>query len=149
MKERCSVYDGSPPRMRGKRKSPSSRNCRTRITPAHAGKTENGGIQIEEGADHPRACGENIRFDYNALHDFGSPPRMRGKPSIFLSSSVKTRITPAHAGKTRRRFYTPRTISDYPRACGENVYRVDSLRGRVGSPPRMRGKLWTRRGVCG
>ena len=31
-----------------------------RITPAHAGKTENGALKYGERKDHPRACGENI-----------------------------------------------------------------------------------------
>ena len=140
MKERCSVYDGSPPRMRGKRKSPSSRNCRTRITPAHAGKTENGGIQIEEGADHPRACGENISRIRSSCGFCGSPPRMRGKLHLTQDELASRRITPAHAGKTPRMTCSFSSGTDHPRACGENKDTGRKRFKQSGSPPRMRGK---------
>ena len=62
----------------------------------------------------------------------GSPPRMRGKPYAINLCPDRARITPADAGKTRRR------------SKGEGVYR--------GSPPRMRGKRGGGSGglsVCG
>ena len=65
---------------------------------------------------------------------------MRGKHISAPCPACGTRITPAHAGKTRSFRYHPAGTPDHPRACGENVHRVDSLCRRVGSPPRMRGK---------
>ena len=111
-----------------------------RITPAHAGKTF--GITKITGleSDHPRACGENASNAINSAVGFGSPPRMRGKPSHLLFSSRSRRITPAHAGKTGGSVRSCLSISDHPRACGENFFikRLTFFPG--GSPPRMRGK---------
>ena len=50
------------------------------------------------------------------------------------------RITPAHAGKTRRKYINRGIRWDHPRACGENCYNVFIVQPRKGSPPRMRGK---------
>ena len=71
-----------------------------RITPAHAGKTRRGGSKEPRGADHPRACGENEVVLCSELCLIGSPPRMRGKQSRLRSRARRSRITPAHAGKT-------------------------------------------------
>ena len=111
-----------------------------RITPAHAGKTSERMPCVRQIADHPRACGENASNAINSAVGFGSPPRMRGKPSHLLFSSRSRRITPAHAGKTGGSVRSCLSISDHPRACGENFFikRLTFFPG--GSPPRMRGK---------
>ena len=51
---------GSPPRLRGKRRSQNWVLMRLRITPALAGKTILRLSSIIVHADHPRACGENV-----------------------------------------------------------------------------------------
>ena len=111
---------GSPPRMRGKRRSISCLVPPYRITPAHAGKTR----QVLRGKafreDHPRACGENLIMCEGLQERMGSPPRMRGKRAHAYDACGRLRITPAHAGKTK-----PEDI--------------EAERKR-GSPPRMRGK---------
>ena len=93
------------------------------------------------GQDHPRACGENLSPPVSVRDVVGSPPRMRGKQQVVKAANDNARITPAHAGKTYRvntqRFW----IEDHPRACGENPAFWLSIMSRVGSPPRMRGKL--------
>ena len=67
---------------------------------------------------------------------------MRGKQSAtFLCASVR-RITPADAGKTRLHAATAITSTDHPRGCGENVQQNFGMAGKLGSPPRMRGKLY-------
>ena len=66
---------------------------------------------------------------------------MRGKPARVAPPEQPAGITPAHAGKTRsggRAGVCPR---DHPRACGENWEAQSRCSRRVGSPPRMRGKL--------
>ena len=134
------AINGSPPRMRGKQVFYKESDLVGRITPAHAGKTF--GITKITGleSDHPRACGENASNAINSAVGFGSPPRMRGKPSHLLFSSRSRRITPAHAGKTGGSVRSCLSISDHPRACGENFFikRLTFFPG--GSPPRMRGK---------
>ena len=114
------INSGSPPRMRGKPRVPLVKNFFPRITPAHAGKTFHKGIFCQFLTDHPRACGENlVRVVIDNLQN-GSPPRMRGKLLNNQTTSTKTRITPAHAGKTCAPKRPLRPRPDHPRACGEN-----------------------------
>ena len=114
------ILHGSPPRMRGKLTTGSALSLIRRITPAHAGKTPCQVVARRPLTDHPRACGENRVNGLNRLRDDGSPPRMRGKPSIKALPSVLKRITPAHAGKTLCGSGNAGGLSDHPRACGEN-----------------------------
>ena len=91
---------GSPPRMRGKPVSVRHLTKQSRITPAHAGKTVILCLNFSVNSDHPRACGENFARALGVQDDYGSPPRMRGKPHPSLPRGSSPRITPAHAGKT-------------------------------------------------
>ena len=133
-------HRGSPPRMRGKLFSTLRLTCFPRITPAHAGKTGSGLSGRCGSADHPRACGENgaAREEHQDLR--GSPPRMRGKLLCSCLRLSAVRITPAHAGKTRKARQACHDYLDHPRACGENGARFLLARVPGGSPPRMRGK---------
>ena len=95
---------GSPPRMRGKRWKMIEYQSGERITPAHAGKTLLIHWQKEIDTDHPRACGENRRLSSTDQSMVGSPPRMRGKLPPPCCRRRIPRITPAHAGKTLRKW---------------------------------------------
>ena len=90
--------------------------------------------------DHPRVCGENSACMLRVFYDFGSPPRMRGKHMQNTLFLVKTRITPAYAGKTSFSLATSAFAADHPRVCGENAPLWFSGFPFLGSPPRMRGK---------
>ena len=91
-----------------------------RITPAHAGKTYIVYPSRSTSQDHPRACGENF-LSIRSIHlPSGSPPRMRGKLSLFSGIVRITGITPAHAGKTYVEEIVDLDSEDHPRACGEN-----------------------------
>ena len=70
----------------------------------------------------------------------GSPPRVRGRVPAGTGKAAKERITPARAGKSERREVPPRGGRDHPRACGEEHFAVPEALGRVGSPPRVRGR---------
>ena len=70
--------------MRGKHGDRPAPKCDARITPAHAGKTASCVIRPATGADHPRACGENLITIEYEFRKGGSPPRMRGKPKMSL-----------------------------------------------------------------
>ena len=101
---RLMVSRGSPPRMRGKHFHANAAPWADGITPADAGKTR---IQILRGGqhqDHPRGCGENWRLHQSGATRLGSPPRMRGKPSLHVYAHGFYWITPADAGKTVRGF---------------------------------------------
>ena len=70
---------------------------------------------------------------------------MRGKLLISAGTTGTGGITPAHAGKTNRRFDVIACVEDHPRACGENIKQIALNALALGSPPRMRGKLpWSR-----
>ena len=71
-----------------------------RITPACAGKTDKEGRSLTDAQDHPRMRGED---EFTGIIDKmgkGSPPHARGRPVIVQGMQVRTRITPACAGKT-------------------------------------------------
>ena len=65
---------------------------------------------------------------------------MRGKHDNGIQDWMRYRITPAHAGKTAKAFGYVRTVTDHPRACGENLDLKFCSGVMGGSPPRMRGK---------
>ena len=126
--------------MRGKLAEVSDLVFRSRITPAHAGKTFLSSDLHFSQADHPRACGENRVSMSLRRTSIGSPPRMRGKQILIPKMTMDGRITPAHAGKTRAGFHHHLHSPDHPRACGENLICADCQISGCGSPPRMRGK---------
>ena len=96
----------------------------TRITPAHAGKTHLCRLQNRCNKDHPRACGENILHSLYIFPNLGSLPRMRGKLLYIFIALSAFGITPAHAGKTTPLDFAYPCTLDHPRACGENLTRL-------------------------
>ena len=131
----------SPPRMRGKPLCVCCEAVRCGITPAHAGKTTSILPTPTAYRDHPRVCGENVDDVLAKGGQQGSPPRVRGKLYVRHPSFVVTGITPAYAGKTGAPVDTPSPPRDHPRVCGENCASAIASALRLGSPPRMRGKL--------
>ena len=131
---------GSPPRVRGKLFAPPETLRRFRITPACAGKTGCPGTAAPARQDHPRVCGENSRLRGVHTSRRGSPPRVRGKPSVVEWVIHKLRITPACAGKTEYMRTRVRFLKDHPRVCGENTCWGNRWHCTRGSPPRVRGK---------
>ena len=65
---------------------------------------------------------------------------MRGKLFAVTFACNASGITPADAGKTVFDDCVKLTFKDHPRGCGENRTDRKSAAGRLGSPPRMRGK---------
>ena len=57
------------------------------------------------------------------------------------------RITPADAGKTAKRELKAAQKADHPRGCGENALGKTRITVAMGSPPRMRGKLSSRKNI--
>ena len=115
---------GSPPQVRGKRRGNRSQKRRTGITPAGAGKTTKTDAKSLAGQDHPRRCGENSSPCSKRLQASGSPPQVRGKPSIASALRVRGRITPAGAGKTDTHRPDRAVKRDHPRRCGENTKKI-------------------------
>ena len=91
-------------------------------------------------SDHPRACGANSGQPQTGGDDFGSSPRMRGKPAARSRRVMRVRIIPAHAGQTSAAARAGWSRPDHPRACGANVLTLHLHHAASGSSPRMRGK---------
>ena len=92
-------YQGSPPHTRGKDNPNKTRVPSFRITPAHAGKSENYPVISGYIWDHPRTRGE--KFYFKPGHKF----------NLW--------ITPAHAGKSASVPGEQFSPSDHPRTRGE------------------------------
>ena len=110
------------------------------ITPAYAGKRRASQMSLRAERDHPRVCGEKAAVDLKSIFAQGSPPRMRGKAGPAAAPCPALRITPAYAGKRRRRQSTNCGRQDHPRVCGEKQKLNRMPTSAIGSPPRMRGK---------
>ena len=67
---------------------------------------------------------------------------MRGKAPIWYNRGVKTRITPAYAGKSIHICKMTKGKKDHPRLCGEKLRLSIMQVLKVGSPPPMRGKVY-------
>ena len=65
---------------------------------------------------------------------------MRGKARLWRPDWYDLRITPAYAGKRRRKSELPETLQDHPRLCGEKFAHLLLCYHNLGSPPPMRGK---------
>ena len=50
--------------------------------------------------------------------DVGSPPQVRVKAILVISSLIRFRITPAGAGKRCHKIELLRMVWDHPRRCG-------------------------------
>ena len=138
---KVTILSGSPPRVRGKLLLNVRLLSSKRITPACAGKTGGANDELGKCEDHPRVCGENLIALLCHCPRQGSPPRVRGKqPTINLTQLV-IRITPACAGKTLIKVMKEGAVKDHPRVCGENFLLILMTQRRLGSPPRVRGKL--------
>ena len=130
----------SPPRMRGKVIVRSRNAVQIGITPAYAGKSARILKRRTEKRDHPRVCGEKLKFGTNVTKNPGSPPRVRGKGIVHVFVPEKLGITPAYAGKSQRSRPGECSRRDHPRVCGEKLDRMLHHRRMTGSPPRVRGK---------
>ena len=131
---------GSPPQVRGKQRNCCSEQRNTGITPAGAGKTLFQFFIFYSNQDHPRRCGENAVSKTMRHLSIGSPPQVRGKPSVSPHLVLVYRITPAGAGKTQSSTVSFSSKKDHPRRCGENILIRNCSRILYGSPPQVRGK---------
>ena len=86
-------------------------------------------------------CGEKIDGPQVWYTPMGSPQRVRGKEKPVLPVSAQQGITPACAGKSRQRHLLRPDARDHPRVCGERSARPEKSASKVGSPPRVRGKV--------
>ena len=126
--------------MRGKVVAHCVRQNAVRITPAYAGKRNCGRQSRCSTSDHPRVCGEKELRQAIAVQHIGSPPHVRGKAGYWVKDAQGRGITPACAGKRKRKTGLRRQAKDHPRMCGEKRHTFVSIESGVGSPPHVRGK---------
>ena len=136
---------GSSPRMRGTRPLSFLTRRLAGIIPAHAGNTKIHRYSPVLQWDHPRACGEHMRWLLLKVPGQGSSPRMRGTRRRSRRVRGVVGIIPAHAGNTTLIVRLIQCMRDHPRACGEHVSSVVSMVCMEGSSPRMRGTPGLRR----
>ena len=131
---------GSSPLTRGKRRRFREWPGRTRLIPAHAGKTRQCPPWFPDRTAHPRSRGENEYVPTNGDVLEGSSPLTRGKLVVNAVITWWLRLIPAHAGKTWfvRIFAAIRRA--HPRSRGENLSVSGTPTGGVGSSPLTRGK---------
>ena len=135
---------GSSPRTRGTGAVHRPRISQRRFIPAHAGNRRSGSASGGAGSVHPRARGEQSRYQYATALRAGSSPRTRGTVALGLAGGRDDRFIPAHAGNSWARTPAMRSRSVHPRARGEQCP-LDCHTPRVpGSSPRTRGTGFAR-----
>ena len=120
---RLNSIQGLPPRVRGKDARSKSAHNSAGITPAYAGKRPASGLKAGLPRDHPRVCGEKRGLRASISAPTGSPPRVRGKALALDVRPHNIRITPAYAGKSRRRIQQPPAAWDHPAYAGKRCCR--------------------------
>ena len=133
---------GSSPRMRGTLRRGDRHVPLVGIIPAYAGNTQIPPKRTQRDWDHPRVCGEHLRFSTRALIGQGSSPRMRGTPTGRSMTPSATGIIPAYAGNTPMSWSMSSPCRDHPRVCGEHDCGAGIQSTAKGSSPRMRGTLY-------
>ena len=112
----------------------------SRNIPAYAGKTGGGPGFRWCPAEHPRVCGENLKWVVSGVMVSGTSPRMRGKHGLGRLGVYAYRNIPAYAGKTTVSSSRCATPQEHPRVCGENRLARAREDAAAGTSPRMRGK---------
>ena len=132
---------GSSPLTRGKPSSSVRHGCRTRLIPAHAGKTARGVAHSKSGGAHPRSRGENSKTVNRTAIARGSSPLTRGKQRGTGRVFIPAGLIPAHAGKTGSQRLHSSAGAAHPRSRGENLAEQGWDAPALGSSPLTRGKL--------
>ena len=132
---------GSSPRVRGTLFVLSFFILVFGIIPACAGNTTSRCKKMFLPRDHPRVCGEHMRYLFDPMNRQGSSPRVRGTPGFVDASLDVPGIIPACAGNTRSMAWTASRSRDHPRVCGEHTAHHTRTSDETGSSPRVRGTL--------
>ena len=111
---------GSSPLTRGKHMRPTPSQFKQGLIPAHAGKTPAKLASAIEGGAHPRSRGENAFHPAIGHTQTGSSPLTRGKQLLGEVVDRRSRLIPAHAGKTVMREFSIASVRAHPRSRGEN-----------------------------
>ena len=115
---------GSPPLARGRPLYTSTRPSNLRLTPACAGKTTTYLLGQNAIEAHPRLRGEDPISLPSVSSVVGSPPLARGRRYQNVIALVKSRLTPACAGKTLPLPNLSMSPQAHPRLRGEDPVAV-------------------------
>ena len=129
--------------MRGTAPGQIVKSSYTGITPACAGNRRCSALAPGLNRDHPRVCGEQSSRCTPRARPSGSPPRVRGTDSSITGINAANRITPACAGNRILLSYLHLIYQDHPRVCGEQTALSLDMRVEGGSPPRVRGTVFS------
>ena len=124
---RAGRVGGSPPCVRGRGPSSSSRRSRQRFTPVRTGKRFSFFPRLEAISVHPRAYGEEIGTTWSAWASRGSPPCVRGRGSHAGRLRQPSRFTPVRTGKSAPAEAMLAPIAVHPRAYGKETGKLLSV----------------------
>ena len=111
-----------------------------RSTPAGAGKTlEKRKIQANH-RKHPRWRGEDRKGKNGTADHRETPPLARGRPAVLKRSLIRSRNTPAGAGKTGHAALSVVHSEKHPRWRGEDFLQEKKTEILQETPPLARGR---------
>ena len=113
---------GSSPHVRGAPQSPTAFGNPHGIIPACAGSTFRPTMADARPRDHPRMCGEHIKYTLEGATSQGSSPHVRGAQNGESAKRRRHGIIPACAGSTYSGLFQTVTPRDHPRMCGEHCF---------------------------
>ena len=109
------------------------------IIPACAGNRPRKYMCVDPKWDHPRVCGEQVRYKSDDIQEEGSSPRVRGTVVAGTCIATLGGIIPACAGNSELRELQADRKRDHPRVCGEQMIASNLSGAKAGSSPRVRG----------
>ena len=133
-------WDGSSPRVWGKRFRPGRFRKPMRVIPTCVGKAIHCSRFSILETGHPHVCGESSRPIEPFRGEGGSSPRVWGKRVTIWFISFLLRVIPTCVGKAKpsSRFRCPDT--GHPHVCGESHLCPIAKKSACGSSPRVWGK---------
>ena len=131
---------GSSPLTRGKLHARGLQSARSRLIPAHVGKTSQFRPRRGWSGAHPRSRGENVNNEPMVVMVGGSSPLTWGKHRERGLLWYDPGLIPAHVGKTKRMAAVSQRIRAHPRSRGENQIKLSHAQVGAGSSPLTWGK---------
>ena len=131
---------GLSPLVRGKHDQGDFRRESPGSIPACAGETKNHPGRRWGHRVYPRLCGGNRLQYLTHQQRAGLSPLVRGKRRSNGSIKTRTGSIPACAGETESANVRAVTNRVYPRLCGGNTTKPESIYHYVGLSPLVRGK---------
>ena len=129
------------PRSRGENPFSLFVGCATTgSSPLTRGKPPSSRPRSTERRAHPRSRGENSLLAFPNVNPLGSSPLTRGKHLTAPQTNHRSRLIPAHAGKTFGRAGGASPTRAHPRSRGENLVDRVTYKCETGSSPLTRGK---------